>query len=88
VGEKTMLCKVSCGSPTQGRGEAKRRTVFGLKRTPWISNVSGEVADSPRYGSAAVAATRARASYASHTDDDSPSSEVNWSSYDEFTDLR
>jgi len=26
--------------------------------------------------------------YASHADDDSPSSEVNWSSYEEFTDRR
>jgi hypothetical protein len=80
VGEKTMLCKVSCGSPTQGREEAKGRTVFGLKRTPWISNVSGEVADSPRHGSAAATAMRAWAPYASHADDDSPSSDENWSS--------
>jgi len=31
---------------------------------------------------------RTGAPYASHADDDSPSSEVNWSSYDEFTDRR
>ena len=49
--------------------------------------MSGNVANSPRDRRAAVAAKRARASYASHADD-SPSSDVNWSSNDEFTDLR
>ena len=55
--------------------------MFGSENVPITSNVPGKLTNGPRDGSAAMAAMRTRTSYASHADDDSPSS-------DEFTDLR
>lgn len=82
--EKQRFVKYRTVLPPLGSGDRRKDGRSLVQKDP---NVSGKVANGPRHGSAAVAATRARASYVSHADD-SPSSDENWSSYDELTDLR
>jgi len=82
--EKQRVVKYRTVLPPLGGGDGRKDGRSLVQKDP---NVSGKVTNGPRHGSAAVAATRARASYVSHADD-SPSSDENWSSYDELTDLR
>lgn len=77
--EKQWFVKYGTVLPLSRMGTGKKAVGFWFRRTPMASDVSGKVANGQSHGSAAVAATRAYASYASHADDDSPSDE-NWSS--------